>query len=489
MKNYSPDGLPNTTINLKGYMNQTLSILFSLLLTGWALRGTAQSESFDFDLDACIQYAIENNKNIQNARFDEYISKASVREITAMGYPQISGSADMNYYIDLPTSILPGILNPVIDPNTGQPVIDPETGEPVPGPPIELQFGFPWNSNIGVTANQLIFDGTFFVGLQASRTYVELAERNTSRTQEETALAVSKAYYQTLITREQLNLLDANINRVKKMFDETRAMNEEGFVEKIDVDRIEINYTNLKLEKNKLERLARLSLDLLKFQMGMPIQTTLTLKETTADLASEPVLAVTPEDFNPQNRIEYSILETQLRLENYNLKRYKVGYLPSLYAFGSYQWNAQRNEFNFFNSEEKWFPIGVVGLQLNVPIFDGFKKQQQIQQSRMAIRKIENNFDLLEQSVAMEIRNAQTTLVNARETLQTSEKNKELAQKVYNVSQIKYKEGVGSSLEVNDAENQLKQAESAYLSGLFEYLMAKLELQKARGEFSRYHTR
>ncbi|MEZ4825691.1 MAG: TolC family protein [Bacteroidia bacterium] len=445
------------------------------------------AQELKYNLEECISYAIENNKTIQNARFDEYISKASVKEILALGYPQISGSADLQYFVELPTSILPGIFNPQTDPVTGQPIIDPETGQPVPGPPIALQFGFPWNANAGVSVNQLVADGTYFIGLQASRTFVELAEKNTDRTREEVAISVSKAYYQALIAGEQMNLLDANIARVEKLFEETRALNEQGFVEKIDVDRLEINFTNLKLEKARLRRYADLSMNLLKFQMGLPISAELSLAEDTEALKAKPVSPLEAADFQAENRIEYSILQTSHALETYNMRRYRAGYYPSLYAFGSYQWNAQRSEFNIFSGNEKWYPISVVGLQLNVPIFDGFKKRQQVQQSMLALRKIENNFDILKQSIALEVSNAHAALLNAHQTLETSERNRELARKVYEVSQIKYREGVGSSLEVNEAESQLKQAESAYLNGLFEFFMAKTDLQKARGEFSRYH--
>ncbi|MEZ4775006.1 MAG: TolC family protein [Bacteroidia bacterium] len=445
------------------------------------------AQELTYNLEECISYAIENSKTIQNARFDEYIAKARVKEILSLGYPQISGGADLQYFIELPTSILPGIFNPETDPVTGEPVIDPNTGQPVPGPPVPLQFGFPWNANVGVSANQLIADGTYFIGLKASRTFVELSEKNTDRTKEEIAYAVSKAYFQALITEEQMNLLDANLSRVEKLFEETRALNAEGFVEKIDVDRLEINYTNLKLEKARIARFAEMSLNLLKFQMGLPIQTTLSLAGTPEDLKPESIPDLMPADFQAENRIEYSILQTQHALENYNLRRYRAGYIPSLYAFGSYKWNAQRNEFNLFSGNEKWYPISVVGLQLNVPIFDGFQKRQQVQQSAMAIKKIENNFEMLKQSVALEVSNAHGNLMNAFQTLETSQRNKELAKRVYEVSQIKYREGVGSSLEVNEAESQLKQTESAYLNGLFEFFMAKIDLQKARGEFSRYH--
>ena len=471
------------------YLRSIICFTALSLILGISQPVIGQEAATDYSLEECIQYALKNNKTLQNARFDEYIAAASVKEILSSGYPQINGSGDLQYFASLPTSILPGIFNPQVDPVTGQPIVDPETGQPVPGDPLEVRFGFPWQSTLGIQVNQLIADGTFFIGLKAARTFVELSEVNTSRSQEEVALAVSQAYYQALIAEEQLNLIDANIERLKTLYTETKALNEAGFVEKIDVDRLSISYNNLKLEKAKIERFVDLSKSMLKFQMGMPIEEDISFNETPQDLMETPNMQLVLDDFNPINRIEFSLLATQKKLENYNLRRYKAGYMPSLYGFGATQLNAQRNEFNLFSTDERWFPIVLVGLQLNVPIFDGFRKHNQIQQSKLAIKKLENQEEILKQSISLEIQSAITNLNNSLQTLEASEKNLELAKEVYKVSQIKYKEGVGSSLELNDAETQLKQAESTYLSGMFEYLMAKLELQKAKGEFSKYHTR
>ena len=469
-----------------------------LLLYGGTFMGisylSAQSASGSWTVEDCIQYALENNKNIQNATFDEYIAKAKAKEVLAAGLPQINGSADVQYFLELPTSILPREFNTqqeivyINDKPYPLTKLDPQTMMPVFGDPVEVQFGFPWQSTLGVSVNQLVADGTFFLGLEAAKVYVTLAEKGSNQTREEIAFAVSKAYYQALIAEEQKNLLVANIERIEKLLHETEALYQEGFAEKLDVDRLKISYTNLGLEKKKVERFAALSKDMLKFQMGLSVDKEIMLSEKADNIRESPEMSISNDPLDPGLRIEYSILQTQLEFENYNLKRYKVGYLPSLYAFGSYQWNAQRNEFNLFDTRESWFPIGVVGLQLNVPIFDGFRKRQQIQQSKLEIRKIENRFSMLENSIQLEVRNARARLYNAYNSLETYRKNADLAQQVFDMTQIKYKEGVGSSLELNEAESQLKQAESSYLSGIFEYVMAKIDLQKAGGEFAKYHT-
>jgi outer membrane protein len=476
------------------YKTLILSCLLLFSLLGPPPQARAQSEEQFMSLEASIQYALENNKQVENARFDEYIARSSVREVLAIGLPQIRGSADLQYFVELPTQILPAEFSPqqeiVFIEGKPYPLtkLDPETFEPVYGDALEVQFGFPWQSTIGIQAQQLVADGTYFLGLKASRTFVDLSQKSTQLTREEIAYNVTKAYYGALVAQEQQKLLEVNLNRVRKLFEETKILNESGFVEKIDVDRLQINYTNLQLELEKIKRYVELSKDLLKFQMGMPVDQSVLLTENVQSLMGETPSLEEMLSFSPQNRFEFSLLETQMELENYNLKRHKVGYLPSLYAFGSYQFNAQRNEFNLFSADESWFPISVVGLQLNVPIFDGLAGKERVQQSRIKLKQLENQRIMLENSVLLEMRKASGDLLNAQNTLRVAEKNAELAQKVFDVSQIKYKEGVGSSLEVNDAESTLQESEAKLLSATFEYLIAKADLDKAKGEFSRYHS-
>jgi outer membrane protein TolC len=440
-----------------------------------------------FSLEESIQYALKNSKQVQNARFDQYIAKAQVNEILANGFPQIKGSADLQYFVQLPTQILPGSFNPKTDPATGQTIIDPETGQPVPGDPLEVQFGFPWQSTVGIEANQLIADATFFIGLKAAKVYEDIARKSKDRTEEETALTVSKAYYQVLIAEEQAGLLAANLARVQKLFDETSILNEEGFAEKIDVDRLRISLNNLLIEQEKVARFTDMSRNLLKFQMGLPLETQIELTESV-DLQKEVPPLPLKVNFDPRVRPEYQLLQAQMDLENYNTQRLRAALYPSLYAFGAYQFNAQRDEFNFFDTDQSWFPISVVGLQLNVPIFDGLRARAQVQQSKLTKKKLENDMAYTESSIQLELRNTDASLQNAFQSLSAYQANVQLAQRVYEVSRIKYKEGVGSSLEVNDAETQLKESESNYLNGLFEYLMARVEWQKARGEFARYRS-
>src|SRR5690606_810500 len=303
-----------------------------LLIAGfWLLSLTAAKaqdtvSSFTFNLEECIDYAFNNQYGVKNAELDVEMAESVVKETIGGGLPQVSGVMNFQDYLKLPTQLIPGEF-------FGQ----------EPGTYIPVQFGTQFALTYGLEATQLLFDGSYFVGLQASKVYKELSEKNLRRSRIETAIAVSKAYYTTLVTEERLQLTDVNIARLKRQLDETQALYENGFAEKIDMDRLQVMYNNTLTERENLTRLAALNIQMLKFQMGMPIQHELKLKETIDDIQVEPVLPLN-EDRGPSNRIEYSLLETQASLNELDLKRYESTMLPRLEAFGSYNRMGQENQ-------------------------------------------------------------------------------------------------------------------------------------------------
>lgn len=227
---------------------------------------------------------------------------------------------------------------------------------------------------------------------------------------------------------------------------------------------------------------------LLKFQMGMPLAEELTLSEPEFDLSELPVLPVSNDDeFNPLNDLDYSILKQAEELQVLDFKRTRSGYLPSLTVFGSYQYNAQRDEFNLFEANQDWFPISVVGLQLNWNIFDSFIKVRQMEQQRLGIDQVKLQQTTVLEAARLEYEQAKTQLLNTFNTLSSTKENVGLASRIYKVTSIKYKEGVGSSLEVNQAATELQEAENAYLAALYSFLQAEIAFDKAMGKFSIYH--
>lgn len=418
-----------------------------------------------FTVKQAVDYALLHEAKVQNARLEEEVSRQNVREIVGLGTPQINGTAEVSDFIEIPTSFIPGEFF---------------GGEP--GEYIGVQFGQQWIANAGLTATQLIFDGSYLVGLKASRTYQDLSRKQTRATQTETVVNVSKAYYSALVADSRLALIEANIDRLKSLFNETRILNENGFVEKLDVDRVELSYNNLLVEKDKILRLKDLSYALLKFQMGMDPRQEITLTDKLQDFPLQDVAIPDSVDFN--KRPEYGVIETQRRLQELDLKRYNSAYYPSLAAFGSLSANASRNEFDFFDTGKKWYPTAIVGLRLTVPIWDGLQRNSRVQQSKLKLKQVENSITQVKQGFSLDLLNTKSNYQNSLASLETTKRNRDLAIEIARVSRIKYQNGVGSSLDLVTAETSLRESEANYFNTLYDAIISKIDLDKSTGNIT-----
>lgn len=439
-----------------------LQLFAALLLTNTSMAQADASKSFT--LKEAQDYALKNNVNNLNASLDDEIARNYNKEIRGIGFPQISGSFDLKDFVEIPTSLIPAQF----------------FGGPE-GSYAPVKFGTRYNATAGLSASQIIFSSDYFLALKASKALLELSYKSTARTKIETQIAVAKAYYAVLVYRERLKLMYANVERIRKLKDDTKAMNENGFVEQIDLDRVELTYNNLVVEKEKIERLVALTEYALKFQMGMEISTPMTLSDSlTIDV---PTNAEIKFDSKPNygSRIEYQLLQNQDKLNHLELKRYHLSYLPSIAAYGSVSAAAQRSEFNIFDRDKGWYPTGVIGATLNLPIFDGFQKHYKSQQAKLKIQKTQNSIKGFESAMDIDVANASVTYQNAYSSLTTQKKNIQLAENVYNITKIKYTEGVGTNTDVVTAETSLKEAQTNYYSALYDFLIAKVDWDRANG--------
>ncbi len=416
-----------------------------------------------YSLQQAQEYAVKNSINSANAKLDVDLARAKKNEVTGIGLPQISGSFDVKDYIEIPTSLVPAEF----------------FGGPK-GSFAAVKFGTQYNAAAGISASQLLFSSDYLVGLQASKTYMELAQKAESRTRIETMTTVTKAYYGALVARERFKLLESNIVRLEKMLSDMRAMNQGGYIEKIDVDRVEVNYNNLLVEKEKTERLINLSEALLKFQMGLDVNQTIVLSDSLGTFLNN-LTEVSNVKVNATSRIEYSLMESQNKLNELDLKRYRMSYLPNLVAYGSATTQAQRTEFNIFDTKLRWYPIGVIGATLNVPIFDGLQKNYRVEQAKINLLKSKNGMDQLQKSINLEVNNSNTAYINSVATLKYQKKNIELAERVYQTTKIKYDQGVGSNLEVINAQASYREALVNYYAAIYDALVSKTDLDKALG--------
>lgn len=442
-------------------MRYTYLTLVFCLIAGFSAKAQLTDTVAAFTLQEAIDYAQTHQSAILNAKIDEEIARNTVKKTVGIGLPQVNANINFQDYIKVPTNLLPGDF-------FGRP------GELIP-----VRFGVKYQSSAGIELSQLLFDGTYLVGLQASKTYKELSSKSLQRSRIETAVAVTKAYYSVLVSNEQLSLLDANIARLKKSLKDTEALFNNGFVEKIDLDRLTVLNNNLETERENVIRLLDLNLHLLKFQMGMNINSTLTLKDSISSLKVEESVALN-DTAAYKSRIEYSLLETQKKLNELDLKRYKSQYLPSVGAFGSTTRSFQTNSFN--ELLDRSFPLAVIGFRISVPIISGGIRNYQVRNARLEIQKTENNLLNLRNGINLEVEQAKTVYRNGFKSLENQKRNMTLAQEVLRVTKAKYEQGVGSSIEVTTAETSLKESQNNYINALYELLINKVNLDKALGK-------
>lgn len=442
-----------------------LVIVIGLGMT--ALGSFAQakdSAAHSFTLQQAIDYAMQHQVSVQNAIIDESIAQKRVNEIMGAGLPQVNASFDFKDFLELPTSFIPAEF----------------FGGP-PGTFAAIKFGTQYQATAGLDASQLIFSGDYFLGLKASKVFVELSQRSTQRTKIETAAAVSKAYYTVLINEERTKLMDANIARIKKALDDTKALNENGFVEKIDYDRLSVTYNNLLVEQEKIQRLLKLGTYFLKYQMGMEINSDLRLTDKLEDVKFDALANVDAQKFDYAKRVEYSLFDSQYKLAKLDLKRQHFSYLPTAVAYGSLQGSASRNDFDVWDTQKPWYPMALIGAKFTMPIFTGMSRNARSQQAKLGLMKAENNLQMIRQSIDLELASATTSLQNASVSLSTQKENIKTAEEVYRVAKIKFEQGIGSNLEMITAETTLKESQTNYFNALFDAIVSKIDYDKANG--------
>ncbi len=441
------------------------SLMMLAMILGF-LPGHAQDGSYS--LQQAVEVAIKNNMNVKNTQLDALSAEARIGEIRAAGLPQVSANLGLTNNLIIQKMVLPA--------NTFDPTA------PADAPPSVIAFGIKNTGMASATLNQLIFNGSYFVGLKAAATYRELAQKSVTQSKVTVAQNVTKAYYSVQVAEERAKVLDYNISRVDSMIRETKVMNESGFVELLDVNRLEVQQNNLKTERQKVINLVELSYSLLKYQMSLPLNDPIKLTDKIDDTDLESIKNTLPStEVNYGSRIEFALLDTQEKLANLDIRNTKSGYLPTVSASLGYGHNNGRTGFIDMLST-KWYNNSALSLNVNIPIFDGFAKRYQIDQKKIALDKVKNTQTLLKQSIDLEANQAGINIKNAYATMETQKRNVELAAEIVRVSKIKYKEGVGSNIEVINAESSYKEAQTNYFAALYDLLIAKVDLSRAKGE-------
>jgi outer membrane protein TolC len=426
------------------------------------------SDPLVMTLQECLEYAYNENENLGVASLEVSKSRAITGEYLSTGLPQVDVNLNLNKNFIVRKAFIPANI------------FDPSAPE---GEVFELPFGTPYDGDIGLNVSQMVFNGSYFVGLKASKILQDLTEKELHRTRIDITEAVTKAYYTVLVTKESNELVQANYNRLDTLLRETVIMYENGFAEKIDVNRTKVEFNNTKTQLDNSTRSLEISKRLLKFQMGMPVDVPLQIGETFEDLAFN-IQELLGLDADHQRRIEYAIINTQQSLTEMDMKNNMVQYLPKIDMFFAWGMNAgvrEAGDLFKWGDRRIWPDYQLAGLSVNIPIFDGLYKAKRIQQNRIELMQIAHQRDQLRNSIRREVSEKRNNLLNSMEQLRNQEENMGLAEEVYTHAKIKYQEGIGSNLEVIEADNAYKTSQTNYYNALYQALISEVEYEKALG--------
>lgn len=438
----------------------------------------------EFSIQQCIDFAEKNNAAIKNALLDIKIQEQQNRGITAAAYPQLNGSFNTQFNPNVTVQTFPNFIAQATYGVLEAEHVNDGNGVPIKSPTdfgfIEAAFGTKWTANAGVTLSQILFDGQVFVGLQARKTSIDYRLQSAEITREQIRTNVTKVYYQLAVSKVQVQLINANISRSNKLLNDSRELYKNGFAEKLDVDRASVQLTNLQSqEQTTINSISNGYLGL-KLLIGMPIKDTLILADSiTAENIQQSAL---PEAaYKYEDRPDYRTLSLSGKLEEFNVKRYKLSRLPTAALNGGYSRLSQSNKFDFF-SGAPWFTSSYIGLTVNVPILGGFAKSASIKQAQLELQQTNNNIQYLKLKIDEEVDSSITSFNNAVINLNSQKKNVDLASQVYDLTKRKYESGLASTTDISNAQADLTTAQSNYIIALYAAALAKIDYLKATGK-------
>lgn len=452
----------------RGGWRSLLSI--ALLVPAFGLRAQQNAASssatqtpqvHEFSVKEAVDYASKNNVAVKNALLDYKIQEQSNRATTSAALPQVTGNLGVTDYIQIPTTLIPGEF-------IGQ-----------PGTFIPVKFGTQFTATGGVTLKQTLFDGQVFVGLQARDASLQYYHERQEITEQMIRSNIYKIYYQLLIARTQIDQIDANITNQQALLRNSTEMFKNGFAEQLDVDKATVQLANLQSEKIQTKFNVANGYLALKVLMGMPVKDSVHLTDTiTYDMVRDAALG---DNYNYSDRHEYKLLQVGKELNEFDIKRYKKMYIPTVSLTANYSQNQYTNEFNL-GAKNSWFPTTYVGLNVNVPIFDGFNKDANIKQAKLRLQQTSNNMDSLKIRIDNDVKEAQLRFSAALATLDYQKKNMDLSERVYEQTRKKYEQGLGSNLEITTALTDQKTAQTAYFGALYNAVIARVDYITAIGK-------
>lgn len=445
--------------------------LLALLLLAFSANAQEPQQSYSFSLEQAISHALTNSYSAINAGRDIDKAKQKKRETTAMGLPQVNGGVDYVNNIKIQKTIIPANAFPSTDPDA-----------PPPGPDDFFVAEFGTKQTLGVrgTLSQLIFDGSYIVALQASKTYLKYYENAKQKTDTEIREEVTNAYGNVLLAEESIQILERNKTILEKTLGDTRETFKNGLIEEENVEQLEITLGTVNSNLNNTKRILDITYKMLKISLGINIDATLTLTDKLDNLTQSNIgTAFSGNGFNVSGNIDYLIAQNLTEQRSLEVKLEKSKALPSLSSSFNIGTNSFADkDFTFFDSKQRWFDYSNVGVNLNIPIFSGFARSARTQQARIALDQAKTQLTETEQRLKLQYESAKSDYEFSIEEYATAKNNLNLAERIERKQQIKFTEGLSSSFDFSEAQRQLYTAQQSYLQSMVDIINRKATLEK-----------
>lgn len=461
-----------------------VTLLICTFLLSLSLSAQDQPQVHRISIKEAVDMAFKNLPGIKNLELDYKIQESQNKQITASAYPQITGNAGISNYLQLPQILFPDATAAAIYGILREEGVRDASGNPITKDVAvtqrQVSFQQPWNATIGASLSQLLFQPDVFVGLKARSAALDFARGNIEVEKEKVREQAYKQYYAVLIAQRQLFFVKDGITRVEKLKHDMEQMYINGFVEKLDIDKTEVQLNNLKSTQNLLENAIQQNYAMLKFNIGISQKDSIVLTdEVTADGLKKTIFEES--GFQYSDRKEYQLLSVARRLQELDIKRWKLSNLPTVSFLLNY--NVQGQSQKFITSRDAlWLKSSLIGLQVNVPIFDGFKRRYKIQEAQYKLNKVDNNIDQLKMAIDMEQNINRNLLKNSILNLDVQQRNMDLAKSIYNTTKKKYEQGLARSFELLQDENAIRDAERTYFDALYQAAIANVSYLKALGK-------
>ena len=414
-----------------------------------------------------IQYALKNSEVLKQARLDIEKGVYQVKETRANALPQLSATSTLTNNLLVQQFVLPA-----------------EAFGGKPGEFMAIKAGQTWGAMTQVQLSQQIFNQQVMTGLKAARTTEDFYRISEELARENVIQQVAVNYYQVQISRLQMSVVNANLERVTKLGDMIAGQYENGLAKKIDVDRVKVNRSNLEAQKLLLENSIAQQENLLKYYMGMPVMEQIALSEPDLGEARLPEAATTGDLLNIESLLTYSVLKKQEDLLKFQRDAIAAEAYPTLSLSGNYTYNTQSNRFNLYGNNALSYDMAAVTLNLRIPIFDGFSRKSRVRQSEIARLNLQEDIRKTSNSLYMANENAKSQLDNSLRTIRTQAANKELAGEVYESIRNNYRNGLANLTDLLNAEDELVNAQKSYNEALLQYRIAEVELLKSNGKIT-----